>query len=575
MRLLRPCPLCSKTLELRESVSLGAETLNIYKCGHSFVEEKAAVAYADVEFSCVNGSGKSAREYQKDGVLAALEAEGNFINGDQMRLGKTPQGLLTWRYLRKKGKKKCLIVVRAANLWQWIREYKTWADLSMFGIYPIVGTKSFIPPGFGAYIISMDTFGRNGMSDRLLKEGFDHCIVDEAHSFKNVDAQRTQALIAFLKEVNKAEITHEIKFQCAMCKNEWTETVTVTIDTSDNVQRVHKRSFCKNCDAVVTQTQAAHVKVTRKCSVNMLSGTSIKNRADELFVPLNILAPDKVTSISQFRRSWLEQDEKGKWSRINRHRYDQFKEFLKPYFLRREKEDVYTDLPEINRTYTIVEIESGELKDLYNRTLDLLEVKMSRSDFRIFDSIGDLMTLRRICGIAKCKFAKAYAEELLEDSDNAKLAIGIHHHSVRDALAMQLQSFGTMRLSGEDSPERKDQIMTSFEHAPEKILIINMLAGGVGMDFHYVNNVLILERQWSAADEEQFEFRFYNPDKSIKNVSTNVEYAIAKDTVDEFFHDLVEEKRVIFGETLGTNWNLQSDQESFRSLLEKTVRGRL
>jgi hypothetical protein len=117
--------------------------------------------------------------------------------------------------------------------------------------------------------------------------------------------------------------------------------------------------------------------------------------------------------------------------------------------------------------------------------------------------------------------------------------------------------------------------MTSFETAPEKILIINMLAGGVGMDFHYVNNVLILERQWSAADEEQFEFRFYNPDKSIKNVSTNVEYAIAKDTVDEFFHDLVEEKRVIFGETLGTNWNLQSDQESFRSLLEKTVRGRL
>jgi hypothetical protein len=95
------------------------------------------------------------------------------------------------------------------------------------------------------------------------------------------------------------------------------------------------------------------------------------------------------------------------------------------------------------------------------------------------------------------------------------------------------------------------------------------------MDFHYVNNVLILERQWSSADEEQFEFRFYNPDKSIKTAATNVEYVLMKDTIDEFFHDLVSEKHKIFGETIGNNWSLQEDLTGFKALLERTIGGRL
>ena len=83
--------------------------------------------------------------------------------------------------------------------------------------------------------------------------------------------------------------------------------------------------------------------------------------------------------------------------------------------------------------------------------------------------------------------------------------------------------------------------------------------------------------KWSvnAADEEQFEFRFYNPDKSIKTASTNVEYVIAKGTIDEWFYDMVEEKRKIFGETIGTNWSVTNDNGSFKELMERTVASRL
>ncbi len=216
------------------------------------------------------------------------------------------------------------------------------------------------------------------------------------------------------------------------------------------------------------------------------------------------------------------------------------------------------------------------MRDAYNAVLDRLEREMVENpSFSYFSSIGELMLLRQICGMAKVQWTADYAEAMLLDSERAKLAIGIHHHAVRDALAFQLAHLGVLKLSGEDSASRKDYVMRTFETSPEQVLVINSLAGGVGMDFHYCDNVLVLERQWSSADEEQFEFRFYNPDKSIKNRSTNVEYVIAKGTIDEWFYDLVEGKRKIFGETLGTNWSLQEDSTSFKELLEKTIANRL
>lgn len=574
MRLTTTCHTCGKVLEETASLDLGTEILVEYKCGHSQVKPPAPVIQEDtLDFASCLGD-KLARDYQKTGIEFILASDFNCVIGDQMRLGKTPQSLLA---LKNKFVERTpvLILVRAANLWQWIREYKTWTDALPMGIFPISGTKNYIPQGFSAYIISMDTFSRSDMSDRLLKFGFKLCIVDEAHSFKNTDSNRSQALLAFLQEINRADITHIVPFTCMMCKNQWEESVTIEIKTSEATQRVVKHTLCPKCFANSVHRSDAHVKVTRKCGVVMLTGTAIKNRADEYFVPLNILAPDKFPSLEHFRRRWLTQDSKGKWTRIKSYEFENFKEVIAPYVLRREKEDVYTDLPELNRMFTVITIDDARLKEAYNKVLDRLERQMEIGNGGFFANIGELMLLRQICGIAKVKWTADYVESMLMDSDKAKVAIGIHHHSVRDQLAYNLAQFGVMKLSGEDSPEQKDYIMRTFETNAERALVINMLAGGVGMDFHYVNNILILERQWSSADEEQFEFRFYNPDKSIKTAPTNIEYVIAKGTIDEWFYDMVEEKRVIFGETIGTNWSLQSDPQSFKMLLEKTVANRL
>jgi len=372
----------------------------------------------------------------------------------------------------------------------------------------------------------------------------------------------------------------------------WTEKVIVQVDDRNTIKTIRKASKCPVCEAYVSMTSQAPVLERSQCGIVMMSGTAIVNNAEEYYVPLHILAPDKVPSLHRFRKDWLIQDHNtGKFSRIHPHRLETFRNFVEPYVLRREYKDVYSELPILNRNFTLVAIEDDTLKKLYNQTLDKIEEDMIKSNFTRGTSIGEIAILRQICGLAKTKFAAQMIEESIDSApDYTKYAIGIHHHVVKDSLEL---AFGSpiQTLTGLDSKKEKDRIMRDFMTSPERVCAINMLAGGVGMDFWYVENVLILERQWSSAYEDQFEKRFYNPDIPMmrermkswlgdrwpdnENKITNVEYLVARGTIDEFFYDLVETKRDIIHQTIDNDWHVESDPATWREFMMKVVSSRL
>lgn len=607
-KLTYTCPICNKQLKLKEEIKLGDCKLYAYTCGHTFAKSVHGISKDDLDFTSVDGSGKRARHYQEDGIQFIIESDFNTIIGDQMRLGKTPQALLA---LKNKYKERtpCLILVRGANLWQWIREYKTWVDTLPNGIFPVIGGSAWIPPGFSAYIMSMDTFSLNpkckcghtyheqecrnkkctcrlyqsqgeGIRDKLKKIPFKLIIADEAHSFKNTDSNRSQALVDFVSFLNTGESLHTLNFTCVRCEAQWTEEGKQTFDKRIGHTVISKSSRCPKCGQWAYQQQQHNTlqdtQDEKPCGLVLLTGTPILNRAEEYFVPLNLVAPEKFSSITSFRNHWLDQDSRGRYSRVKSRLLDRFKSEIAPYFLRREKEDVYTDLPKINKLYTLIEPDKNGITERYNKILDKLEEKLAQKvNPTYWDMAEDLMALRRLCGMMKVMWTSDYLESCALESA-AKYAIGIHHESVRDVLYVKLGSeLNCMKLSGEDSSERKDWIMRDWEHNNKQFLIINMLAGGVGMDFHYCDNVVVLERQWNSEVESQFEFRFYNPDLSIKKNPTNVEYIIAKGTLDEWFYDMIEEKRKVVGETVYNHFDIEKETTSFKALVERTVANRL
>lgn len=508
---------CGMLLEIVESSKIGDDVLLTYRCGHMAIEPKGLNAKtaqsSEWRKSSIDGS-KTLWDYQVEGVQKGIDSNYNLLIADQMALGKTPQALMIFASAYEK-LSPALIVVRSSTTWQWTAQYKTWCDNLPLGVFVIQGTKTFIPPTFNAYIISMDSLGREGMIDKLLPFGFKLLIIDECHSFKDPSSKRTQALV---KLIECGEIKHKI----------------------------------------------------------LLSGTPIKNRADEYFVPLNLLAPEKFSSQAQFRYRWLEQDDKNKWGRIKDYKVQEFREAIAPHVIRRERNEVLKDLPPFKRTYTEVVIENEALKKLYNSELERLEEKLGKK-MTFLDLQENLMTLRRITGLSKAQWAVDYVEQFLEETENEKIAIGIHHHGVRDLLRAQFNNkpFGkdVLYLGGEDNAERKYRIVNEFAKPERRVLVIGMLAGGVGLDgLQVCNNIVTLERQWSAADEEQFEDRFNRPGQLLP---VTAEYPLAKGTVDVFFNGLVEMKREIFGNTVGNNWSLTSDNGSLRELAEWAVSHRI
>jgi len=578
----------------------------------------------DLDFTSVDGSNKKARIYQETGVQFILETDFNAIIGDQMRLGKTPQSLLALKN-RFAERTPCLILVRSANLWQWIREFKTWTSVLPNGIYPIIGSKAWIPPGFRCYIISMDTFSRPAVLEQLKQIPFKLVIADEAHSFKNTDSNRSQTLTDFITFLNTGEEIRELKFTCSRCNHEWAELGKRKYDKRIGNTVISKSTRCPRCDnycyvnqqhkqtdggvepKLVPQidkllalgndkstteherqlalskalelAEKNKVPVSKPCGLVLLSGTILKNRAEETFVPLNLCDPEKFNSLDRYRQEWLTQDLKGKWSNIKSYRLEEWKRNVAPIMLRREWTDVYSDIPKLNRTFTVIEAEKGHLTAAYNVILDKMDLKLAKKCVPSYwDMAEDLMELRRICGLMKVMYVGDYLQELLEQNGGQRYAVGLHHEAVRDVLFQKLDgSANCLKLDGSSTPSSsdKDYVMRSFETSEQKILLIGMLAGGIGMDFHYVNNVLILERQWSAADEEQFEARFFNPDKSIKTAPTNVEYILVKGSIEAFFYEMVETKRRIFGQTLGSKWSVTQDTASFSDLIRQATSTRL
>ena len=626
-KLSLPCPRCAKPLVLKSETKLGNSTLRSFTCGHAFAVDQLP-AYETDSLELQNlAKTKTLRPYQIEGVefiLKSLSQGAGCVLADQMRLGKTNQALMA--ALNHPNFKdldfSVLVQVRAANVWQWVREIRDWCDNLPNAVWVIEGTKNWIPPGFKFYVISMDTFSRQGtckackhqfhedytengtgcsrctktgkscrvcqsagdaISDQLLEFGFKLCIVDEAHSFKNTDSQRSRALTAFLKNIERSTLVHNFHFTCPMCSEQWDEPVEVQVNQADATKRVSKTSACLKCFAKVSMSAALHLETKRNCGIIMLTGTPIKNRADEYFVPLNLIAPEQFPSQTAFRKTWIAEDGR----RINPYHLEAFKERIAPFVLRREKEDIYKDLPSMNRIFTVIEVADERLRKAYNQVLDEMEADRLFKDSKshgggFFENIGKLQKLRRICGLAKVNWVADYAETFLYDSDRAKLAIGYHHLDVRDALSYQLTQFGTCKLDGADSPQTKDRIAHKyFRTAPEQVLLLGETACKEGLELVYIENALVTERQWSSAEEEQFEYRFYNPDLEylkklgLENKRTQVEYIVAKGTIDQFFYELVEEKRAIFGETIATNWDMTTDSGSFKDLVERTMATRL
>lgn len=507
-RLLVKCPYCKRVADLvSESFAFG-KVFKSYSCGHTVLIEEVKIPESR------DSMWLQAREYQQHGVEFLEKSGFRALLADGMGLGKTIQVLLSVRY-HWEDLTPTIYIVKSSLKYQWAAEYMKWAltaerqaDLSNMP-YIVTDGKMPILPGFKAYFISMDALKTQCEALAALNPRL--LVVDESHNFKNPETARA----------------------------------------------IHLKKLA-------SLTAVPHILCT--------SGTPILNRADEFFTTLNLLKPERFHSMKNFQHRWLEPNEKGKYTKIKSWALDDWQATIKPFILRREKREVLKDLPPFSRNFKFFEIEDPKLKAQYNSELVSLEKLMSTiASQNGFNSIfACLNRLRQLTGIAKVKPILEDVSDFLDGYETDKLIIGCHHKAVAAGLHAGLQEFSPVMISGNDSAESKNSKVEQFKDLTRRVAIVSTLACGEGLNLQFCNNMILAEREWNAAKEEQLEGRI---DRFGQLQNTSADYYLAKGTIDEYFTDMVEDKRSTCAEALGDEFNIESNPEQMRKLAENILSG--
>ncbi|HCS42686.1 MAG TPA: helicase SNF2 [Pseudomonas sp.] len=311
-----------------------------------------------------------------------------------------------------------------------------------------------------------------------------------------------------------------------------------------------------------------------------LSGTPLENHLGELWSLFHFLLPGWLGDSKTFNRDYRTPIEKYG----NSERMQHLTARIKPFLLRRKKEQVATELPPKTEIVHWVELSDGQ-RDVYETVRVAMDKKVrdeiarsgvGRSQIIILDA---LLKLRQVCcdlrlikipltakalraGSGKLIGLMEMLEELL--SEGRKILLFSQFTSMLALIEEELQQrgIGYSLLTGETTDRRAP--VKDFQDGKVPLFLISLKAGGTGLNLTAADTVIHFDPWWNPAVENQATDRAYRigQDKPVF-----VYKMIARGTVEEKIQALQQEKAALAGAVLegGTTggWKLeQSDIEA-------------
>ena len=265
-------------------------------------------------------------------------------------------------------------------------------------------------------------------------------------------------------------------------------------------------------------SQAA--QVVRKLNARhrlCLTGTPLENHLGELWAQFDFLLPGLLGDAKQFTRTWRNPIEK----QGNKLRRDLLARRVKPFILRRRKEDVAQELPPKTFIIRSVELEGGQ-RDLYETVRTAMDMRVreeiaakgfARSHIIILDA---LLKLRQVCcdpRLLKLTAAKKVKErakldllmEMLPElvSEGRRILVFSQFTSMLELIEAELarEKLGYVKLTGDT--QNREEVVRSFQDGEVPIFLISLKAGGVGLNLTAADTVIHFDPWWNPAVENQ------------------------------------------------------------------------
>lgn len=281
----------------------------------------------------------------------------------------------------------------------------------------------------------------------------------------------------------------------------------------------------------------------------ILTGTPIENSIDDIWSHFMILMPGmKALYASLSKRCQSRSDEA--FLELSR-------KFLKPFILRRTKQEVLRDLPELIEK-TIYVVMSKSERRLYDQVHKMVLRALQNGVSGRIESIAleGLLRLRQACVSPNLLPTSLYKGEDTFVSSKLQSAFDCIEEFMRrgEKVLVFSQFVGALeqmeRILKESAiryekiyGETRDRVSPIERFQKEKsisVFLISLKAGGVGLNLTAANNVILLDDWWNPAVEDQ---AFARAHRIGQNKNVMVFRLVCKDTVEEKVLQLQEKKR--------------------------------
>ncbi|TKD69213.1 DEAD/DEAH box helicase [Pseudalkalibacillus hwajinpoensis] len=295
-----------------------------------------------------------------------------------------------------------------------------------------------------------------------------------------------------------------------------------------------------------------------------LTGTPVENSIEELWSIYHVVFPELFQGLKEY--SYLTR------KTIARR--------VRPFLLRRMKEDVLAELPEKEESLELTEL-LPEQKKLYAaylaklRTDTLKHLDKDTIRKNRIKILAGLTRLRQICChpslfVDGYEGSSAKFQQLLqivEESRRAGRRVLIFSQFTKmlkligKELTMRGQPY--FYLDGETPPPARVETCNRFNEGERDLFLISLKAGGTGLNLTGADTVILYDLWWNPAVEEQAADRTHRigQDKIVKVIKL-----VARGTIEEKMNELQDKKRELIADIV------DSEEHTSVTLTEEDLR---
>ena len=326
--------------------------------------------------------------------------------------------------------------------------------------------------------------------------------------------------------------------------------------------------YIKNAQAKVTQAIADLKSEHRLC----LTGTPMENHLGELWSLFHFLMPGFLGNKKQFQEFYRTPIEKDH----DADRQQGLVRKIRPFILRRSKDDVLTELPKKTTIIQYVELEQDQ-RDLYETIRVSVQNELMKgiaahglhkSQIAILDG---LLKLRQVCcdprlvksetakkvqSSAKLEALKIMLKEMVEEK--RRILLFSQFVGMLELIEQECQTMGIKYLKLTGDSKNRDLLVDEFQTGRIPLFLISLRAGGTGLNLTEADTIIQYDPWWNPAVEQQAASRAH---RMGQEKPVFVYKMISKGTVEEKILGMQSKKQALADRLLANQGTISTKLE--------------